>query len=199
MDALIVPLVVLIGYLLTPAPTPTDHAVLLPEPDGKGGALVVKTAAGERVLDTAYAGVAVDSRGAIAAVQEDAASVRARYGAALDAQPPRAQSFTVYFVAGSATELTPESGPAFDALKSALAGRPAPELTVIGHTDRVGKLEANDELSLKRAATVRDQLVAAGIRAASLEVAGRGEREPLVPTADEVAEPRNRRVEISVR
>jgi flagellar motor protein MotB len=30
-------------------------------------------------------------------------------------------------------------------------------------------------------------------------VAGRGEREPIVPTEDEVAEPRNRRVEITVR
>jgi outer membrane protein OmpA-like peptidoglycan-associated protein len=199
MDALIVPLIALIVYLLTPPPAPTDHAVLLPEPDGKVGALVVKTAAGERVLDTAYAGLAVDSRGAMQAVQEDAASVRARYGAALDAQPPRAQSFTVHFVSGSATELAPESGPVLEALKSALAGRPAPEIMVIGHTDRVGKLEANDELSLKRAAGVRDLLVTAGIRAASLEVAGRGEREPLVPTADEVAEPRNRRVEISVR
>lgn len=199
MDGLIVPLIALIAYLLTPPPAPTDHAVLLPEPDGKVGALVVKTAAGERVLDTAYAGVAVDSRGAMVAVQEDAASVRARYGAALDAQPPRAQSFIVYFVSGSAADLTPESGPVLEALKSTLAGRPAPEIMVIGHTDRVGKLEANDELSLKRATSVRDHLVAAGIRAASLEVAGRGEREPLVPTEDEVAEPRNRRVEISVR
>ena len=38
-----------------------------------------------------------------------------------------------------------------------------------------------------------------GIKAASMEVAGRGEREPVVATADEVAEARNRRVEISIR
>jgi outer membrane protein OmpA-like peptidoglycan-associated protein len=38
-----------------------------------------------------------------------------------------------------------------------------------------------------------------GIAADRIRVAGRGEREPLVPTADEVAEARNRRVEINVR
>jgi len=41
--------------------------------------------------------------------------------------------------------------------------------------------------------------VKAGVAADRISVAGRGEREPLVPTADEVAEPRNRRVEINVR
>jgi outer membrane protein OmpA-like peptidoglycan-associated protein len=46
---------------------------------------------------------------------------------------------------------------------------------------------------------VRDELVKVGIAADRIRVEGRGEREPLVPTPDEVAEPRNRRVEISVR
>lgn len=199
MDALIVPLIALAAYFLTQTPPPPDRVVLLPDADGKVGALVVKSATGEQVLDTAYAGVAVDAKGAIAAAPETEATVRARYGAVLDARPPRPQSFTVYFVSGSATELTAESRQVFEQVKSALATRPAPEIEVIGHSDRVGKAEANDELSARRAATVRDQLEAAGIRAAAMAVSGRGEREPLVPTADEVAEPRNRRVEISVR
>ena len=42
-------------------------------------------------------------------------------------------------------------------------------------------------------------LIAAGVPAGKIETAGRGEREPLLKTADEVAEPKNRRVEISVR
>lgn len=68
---------------------------------------------------------------------------------------------------------------------------------MIGHTDRVGKLEANDALSLKRAEAVGEQLKAPASRL--MEFAGRGEREPLVPTADEVPEPANRRVEINLR
>jgi OmpA-OmpF porin, OOP family len=46
---------------------------------------------------------------------------------------------------------------------------------------------------------VRDELVRVGIPPDRISVAGRGEREPLIPTDDEVAEPRNRRVEINVR
>ena len=80
-----------------------------------------------------------------------------------------------------------------------IASRPASEVMVIGHTDTVGGLEANDKLSLRRAEAVRDILVAAGVPGEKIELAGRGERETLVKTGDEVAEPRNRRVEISVR
>ena len=46
---------------------------------------------------------------------------------------------------------------------------------------------------------VKAKLVEQQVPEASISVAGRGEREPLVQTADEVAEPRNRRVEINVR
>ena len=70
---------------------------------------------------------------------------------------------------------------------------------VIGHTDRVGAVPYHDTLSLRRAERVRDELVKVGIAAERIRVAGRGEREPLVATPDEVAEPRNRRVEITVR
>jgi outer membrane protein OmpA-like peptidoglycan-associated protein len=105
----------------------------------------------------------------------------------------------VYYATASATELTPESIPVIEALKSELAKRPAPEITVIGHTDRVGTDEANDLLSLQRAQSVRQVLIESGINAISIDATGRGEREPLVATPNEVDEPRNRRVEISVR
>jgi outer membrane protein OmpA-like peptidoglycan-associated protein len=176
-----------------------ERVVLLPGPDGNVGKVVVFSAGNERVLDSAYAGAEIGQGGAITLRNEDASAVQKRYAGALGAQPPRPMAFVVNFVSGSATELTPESRRVIEEVKAALAGRPAPEITVIGHTDRVGKLEANDALSRKRAETVRDILAASGVKALSLDVAGRGEREPLVATADEVDEPRNRRVEISVR
>jgi outer membrane protein OmpA-like peptidoglycan-associated protein len=70
---------------------------------------------------------------------------------------------------------------------------------VIGHTDRVGPVEYNDALSLRRAERVRRNFVERGIPTSAINVAGRGEREPILSTADEVSEPRNRRVEINVR
>lgn len=185
-------------YWLMPSPI-QDRVILLPGADGSVGEVVVKSAAGEQVLNSAYAGVGANAQGRLVSKTESPDSVQERYGSTLDARPLRPQSFTVYFVSGSATELHADSRSIFEVIKSVLAGRPAAEIVVIGHTDTVGELEANDALSAERAATMRDQLVAAGIPAASMEVAGRGEREPLVKTDDGVDEPRNRRVEISVR
>lgn len=183
---------------LNPGEAPTDRVVLLPDEGGKVGKLLVKSAAGEQALATAYAGARIGEAGRIETRVEDAAEVGQRYGAVLAARPLKPVSFTVYFVSGG-QELTPESAAAIADLKSELARRPVPEITVIGHTDRVGTLEANDGLSIKRAETVRTILLGQGMLAASIEATGRGEREPLVATDDEVAEARNRRVEIGVR
>ena len=70
---------------------------------------------------------------------------------------------------------------------------------VAGHTDRQGSLEANDALSLQRAQAVRALLIERGFQVELIEAVGRGERDPVVPTEDEVVEPRNRRAEIEVR
>ena len=175
-----------------------ERIVLIPGADGRAGAVVIKTASGETVLDQAYAGADVGNKGTITRVEVDAGKVRERFGAALDAQPARPVSFMVYFITDS-DELTPESRKSFDEIKGELAKRPVPDVIVIGHTDRVGTLEYNDKLSLARARAVSAALVAAGIPEDSIQVAGRGEREPLVSTADGVEEPRNRRVEINVR
>ena len=80
-----------------------------------------------------------------------------------------------------------------------LRRRPAPDIVVVGHTDRVGNVETNDELSLARAERVKSDLVGQGLPAERISVAGRGERDPIVPTDDGVDEPLNRRVEIDVR
>jgi outer membrane protein OmpA-like peptidoglycan-associated protein len=181
-----------------PVEPPSDRVVLLPDENGKVGKVVVITEGAEQLLATAYAGAKVLTGGKIELATEDAASVQLRYGAALGARPQKAVSYTVYFVSGR-EELTPESVSVVTELKAELARRAAPEVTVIGHTDRVGKAEANDALSIKRAQILRTMLIAQGVPSTAIEAAGRGEREPLVPTADEVAEPKNRRVEISVR
>lgn len=176
----------------------SDRIVLLPNADGSPSALILKTSSGEQVIDHPYEAISVNQNGTITPRKENAESVRARYGEVLDAQPKRAVSYIVYFVNGK-DEITPESLAVVNEVKTELKTRSAPEVVVIGHTDRVGKVEDNDALSLERANVMRDILVADGISAEHIEVAGRGEREPLVPTDDEVPEPKNRRVEIIVR
>jgi outer membrane protein OmpA-like peptidoglycan-associated protein len=95
--------------------------------------------------------------------------------------------------------LLPASSALVDRIVEEVARRRAVEVQVTGHTDRVGSLESNDQLSEQRAAAVRDLLSARGLHASLVRVVGRGEREPLVPTPDETPEPRNRRVEILIR
>ncbi|MGB7501312.1 MAG: OmpA family protein [Azonexus sp.] len=189
------PLIIVAGLLL--GGCVSERVVLLPSPDDRPTAVVVRDARGEVVLDKPYAGVQRRA-GEISPVQSSPAEVDKWFGAALAAQPLKPRSFTLYF-AGGAEMLRPESEAELATIKREIAGRPASEVMVIGHTDTVGGLEANDKLSLKRATAVREILIAAGVPGEKIETAGRGEREPLVKTGDEVAEPQNRRVEISVR
>lgn len=69
---------------------------------------------------------------------------------------------------------------------------------VIGHTDHVGSVEYNQELSEKRANVVRDYLVEAGIPEETLSTMGLGKSSPLVEGTDEEASQRNRRVELAI-
>ena len=70
---------------------------------------------------------------------------------------------------------------------------------MIGHTDTLGNPPHNQQLSMSRAEMIRDRLVHDGINPKSISVAGRGSLDQAVKTGDQVAEPRNRRVEITVR
>ena len=74
-----------------------------------------------------------------------------------------------------------------------------PDVLVVGHTDLVGTHPFNDALSRQRAELIRNELVRLGVAPENIEVVARGKREPIVPPADGVAEPRNRRVEVIVR
>jgi len=77
------------------------------------------------------------------------------------------------------------------------ASKHAPSsVSVTGHTDRAGPEDYNMALSLRRADSVRSALISGGVAADKITVAGRGESEPAVPTADGVREAKNRRVEI---
>jgi outer membrane protein OmpA-like peptidoglycan-associated protein len=185
-------------FLAAIAGCASDKVVLLPNADGSQSALILKTKAGEQVIDQPYEGVNVNQNGAISLNKESPESVRTRYGEALNAQPKRPASYTVYFLIGK-DEITPQSLAVIDKVKADLKTRRAAEIVVIGHTDRVGNVKENDALSLKRANVMRNILLANGVTAEHIEIAGRGEREPLVPTDDEVPESKNRRVEISVR
>ena len=68
-----------------------------------------------------------------------------------------------------------------------------------GHADRSGSDQYNLELSRRRADAVRTELIRLGVPSGDIEILWKGEREPLVITADGVREPQNRRVVISLQ
>jgi outer membrane protein OmpA-like peptidoglycan-associated protein len=72
-------------------------------------------------------------------------------------------------------------------------------LTVTGHTDRSGSDAYNNGLSVRRANAIASLLEGRGLNRSLLEVSGRGESEPKVPTIDGERNPTNRRVEITVK
>jgi OmpA family len=105
--------------------------------------------------------------------------------------------FLVYFDTGQAT---------LDAGATQIVAQAAQEyqrtgaaqIEVTGHTDTVGSADSNLALSHRRAEVVADELIRQGVPATDIVTVGRGEEDLLVPTADGVDEPRNRRVEILV-
>ena len=125
--------------------------------------------------------------------------------AALMASPAYAQSsgqiepgrFLVYFDTDQAT-LGPGATQVVTEAAQAYQQTGAAQIEVIGHTDTTGSAEYNLGLSQRRAETVADELIRQGIPATDIATIGRGEEDLLVPTADGVNEPANRRVEIIV-
>ena len=111
--------------------------------------------------------------------------------------PPAAtpESFLIFF-AFDKYDLTPA---AMEVIKDAVMAAQETgfnEFSVTGHTDTVGSAEYNLKLSLRRANAVKDALVAAGVPADNISVAGRGETDLAVPTAQGVYEQANRRAVI---
>lgn len=126
------------------------------------------------------------------------ADVARLFGAALDALPPAPKHFILYFKFESDT-LTDESSRQVADVLDAVKRLTVPEVVVIGHTDTMGDARSNVALGLKRAMAVRNVLLAAGITPEVIQLASHGESDLLIKTRDNTPEPRNRRVEISVR
>jgi len=188
----------LLGACASGPPKSREFVVLVPDHDGKVGAVVITSAQGNSTLDKPYTAARYEDGGKVETAPVAQEEVRKTFAIAIAARPARPVSFLLYFQEGT-DEYTAESKGAFDKIFAEIARRKVAEVAVIGHTDTVGKTEFNDALSLRRAERVRKDFVDRGIPTHTVNVAGRGERELIVPTADEVSEPRNRRVEINVR
>jgi outer membrane protein OmpA-like peptidoglycan-associated protein len=180
------------------APVREETVVVLPGPDGKSGMVVVQREGTRQVLDSPYAASHVRTDGSLQGSPSSHQQVADSFGTTLAALPARPTVFLLYFLTGK-DELTPESNGDLEKVLADMRARPVPDIVVTGHTDTVGSAESNDKLSMQRAERVKSFLTGIGIPQDRIQTAGRGERELLVQTADNIDEPRNRRVEINVR
>lgn len=104
--------------------------------------------------------------------------------------------YGILFATGSA-ELEPESRAALGEIAKLLAAQPALRLRLVGHTDAVGDLAANQRLSEARAAAALAALAAAhGVERSRLSAHGVGPLCPVSTNATEEGRARNRRVEL---
>ncbi|OPY91172.1 MAG: Outer membrane protein precursor [Syntrophaceae bacterium PtaU1.Bin231] len=179
---------------------PTTQVILLPNPDGKVGRIEVSDKRGTQTLDKPWqsteTSVLTGAQGAPKVVGEKKA--RTIFQHALEAEPLAPATFVIQFKSGSA-DLTPDSLKQIPAVLAAVKIRQSTDIIVSGHTDSVGPDEYNRALSLRRAKAVANVLAAKGIPRGTIELTYHGKGNPLIKTPDGVAEPRNRRVEITVR
>jgi outer membrane protein OmpA-like peptidoglycan-associated protein len=187
-----------LSYLLAACTGTT--VVLLPDSDGNVGQVELITDGGKTVLDKAYES-AEAKKGKLPPSQKILLTneiVRDEYGDILANEPLVPDHFRFYFNTGKA-DLQPEAREALIKSKARIEERKSCDLSVIGHTDRVEDDDFNYLLSMVRATNVAKALIAMGISQNCMDIRYYGESYPVIPTLDEVDEPRNRRVEIEIR
>ncbi|NLK67069.1 MAG: OmpA family protein [Campylobacteraceae bacterium] len=118
-----------------------------------------------------------------------------RYGNLIKAGVKPAISYLLYFTEGDS--LDDASLAKLDEIKATIKKRKPCAVSIIGHTDTVGSDKLNEKLSLKRAQRVSE--IFKNEEMVKMEVLSFGEKDLLIKTADNVFEPKNRRVEIQIR
>jgi outer membrane protein OmpA-like peptidoglycan-associated protein len=95
-------------------------------------------------------------------------------------------------------DIKPNLRPILDRFATTLNQNPVTTVTIIGHTDSTGTDAVNDPLSVNRAASTRDYLVARGVAINRITINGRGSHEPIADNNTAEGRAKNRRVEIFV-
>jgi len=172
---------------------------LAPDPDGTTGRISVGNESGTVALDKPYYATMIrDSKtepsGAENLGKEQLEKI---FAGALSIQPKRPVHFLLYF--DKNTNLTPVSVNLLPEIITAIRERNSIDISVIGHTDTVGSRDYNTTLSSNRAIAVKELLVTQGADPHAIRTTSHGKENLLIPTGDNINEPRNRRVEVVVR
>lgn len=191
------------GCATTPEPGPAtarETVVLVQDDDGKVGQITVTTRGGAKLLSVPNTMVEVSGAGESPSDPKkmDQRQIDSMFAGSLKSLPLPPISFQLYFMQNSA-KLTSESKTVLPVILTMAKTRGFYEISVIGHTDTTGRDDYNMKLSSARARAVSNALVSYGFPADQIEIRYHGSRDPLIPTGDNVKEPRNRRVEVIIK
>lgn len=179
---------------------PRSQFVLLPSPDGHVGRVTVANKAGEMPLEKPFESVdlfypdKLPSQSAVLTETE----VNAIFKDALAAQPTAPATYLLYFEPGT-SRLTRESEKLLPQIMDYIRTSRSSDISISGHSDKVGSREVNIRISRERANAIAQRLIEMGVAPEALAVASHGMELPLVDTPEGTPEPRNRRVELVVR
>ncbi len=104
---------------------------------------------------------------------------------------------SITFATGSAV-LTPQAQSALNSVRDVLNHFPDSNIVVTGHTDDVGGVAMNQQLSEQRASSVANYLAQQGVSRARLTQKGLGKSQPKVPNTSDINRAQNRRVELAI-
>ncbi|MGD1923598.1 MAG: OmpA family protein [Paracoccaceae bacterium] len=126
------------------------------------------------------------------------ADAKALLDEALAACGPAVDANYIVYFGFNRTNLTDRARATLDEVVTAVQSMGATALSLVGHADTVGSTNYNQGLSERRARRVAQGLVDRGIPSGAMTLAGRGENQLARQTGDNVREPLNRRVEITL-
>lgn len=174
--------------------------ILLPDPSGKVGNVTVYNEAGSIDITQARESTVVKGRDLMpgSPVILSSEAIEVDFSSALSTLPLQPVHFLLFFERES-TELITDSMKTLSIIIELIINRNSQNISVVGHTDTVGDQPYNLQLSRERASAISGILVEAGVDSTYIKTTSHGEMFPLIKTADDIHEPRNRRVEVVVR
>lgn len=174
--------------------------ILLSDPDGHTGLVTVSSTAGSVELDQPGEITTIVGQNSLPSAPEikPEEDIYRQFSEVLTTLPEQPNHFILYFNKGS-TALSSDSYQVVDSIIANLRPRQSYDISVIAHSDTAGNRDYNLRLSQKRAEAVSKLLVEKGVQVKQIKTTSHGEENPLIKTGDNVAEPKNRRVEVVIR
>ncbi|MFK5891931.1 MAG: OmpA family protein [Pseudomonadota bacterium] len=186
-------------FMLFGFPPPKSTIILIPDADGKVGEVSVSNQTGTQTINVAYTAIEVkDSKSNLDPAKKiDQNQVLQLFDSALSSKPDKVTNYVLYFISGT-SNLTEESTALIPSIVKDIKSRTIYEAYIVGHTDTTGSNETNYKLGLNRAVTTGNILNTYFPDNKYIHVVSYGEGSLIIPTADNVDEAKNRRVEIEI-